>query len=115
MTEFVIKLRDESKTSLLLSVLKQMVMSQGVDLSVEQNGHGIALDALLDDDLRFEATINQIIADAIAGKAEPLTEKEEQENDEYWERVGAELNLTDDDIVRLVNQVRAERRVQNST
>ncbi len=111
MTEFVIKLRDSSQTDLLLARLKRMVTSTGVDLSVEQNGQGIALDAVLDDDARFEAVVNQIIEDAIAGRIEPLTEEEEREDDEYWESIGKELNLTDDDIVRLVKEVRAEGRV----
>ncbi len=115
MTEFVIKLRDGSQSGLLLAMLKRLVTSRGVDLSVEQNGQRITLDAVLDDDARFEAVVNQIIEDAIAGRLEPLTEEEQRKNDEYWESVGAELNLTDDDIVRLVNQVRAEGRVQTTT
>jgi hypothetical protein len=114
MTEFVIKLRDSSQTDVLLAWLKRMVTSTGVDLSVEQNGQGIALDTALDDDARFEATVNQIIEDAIAGRLEPLTEEEEREDDEYWESIGKELNLTDDDIVRLVKEVRAEGRAQTT-
>ena len=115
MTEFVIKLGDDSQAGLLLAQLKRLVTSEGVDLSVEQNGQQIALDAVLDDDAQFEAMVNQIIADKLAGKLEPLTEEEERENDEYWEGVGKELNLTDDDIVRLVNQVRAESRAKTAT
>jgi hypothetical protein len=111
MTEFVIKLRDASQASLLLDALKRLVTSQGVDLSVEQNGQGIALD----DDARFEAIVNQIIEDKLAGRLEPLTEDERRELDEYWEGVGAELNLTEDDIVRMVKQVRAEGHVQTRT
>jgi hypothetical protein len=115
MTEFVIKLRDASQAGLLLDALKRLVAFQGVDLSVEQNGQGIALDNALDDDARFEAIVNQIIEDKLAGRLEPLTEEERRENDEYWEGVGAELNLTEDDIVRLVKQVRAEGHVQTGT
>ncbi|MGH9839978.1 MAG: hypothetical protein ACREEM_14435 [Blastocatellia bacterium] len=115
MTEYVIKLRDASQAGLLLTALKRLVTAQDIDLSVEQNGQGIALDAVLDDDARFEAVVNQIIEDAMAGKIEPLTEEEERENDEYWESVGAELNLTDDEIVRIVNEVRAESRAQRAT
>ncbi|MCG3160609.1 MAG: hypothetical protein JMDDDDMK_01678 [Acidobacteria bacterium] len=111
MTEFVIKLKDASQTGLLLDALKRLVTFQGVDLSVEQNGQGVALD----DDARFEAIVNQIIEDKLAGRLEPLTEEEQRENDEYWENVGAELNLTDDDIVRLVKEVRAEGHAQTRT
>jgi hypothetical protein len=110
MTEFVVKLRDASQADLLFAALNRLVINEGVQLSVEQNGHEIALD----DDARFEATVNQIIEDAIAGRLEPLTEEEQRENDEYWERVGAELNLTDDDIVRIVKQVRAEGRARTT-
>lgn len=107
MTEFVIKLRDDSKVSLLLATLKRLVTSQGVDLAVEQNGRGIALDQTQNGDARFEAMVNQIIEDATAGRLAPLTEKEKQENDEYWAKVGSELNLSDDDIVRQVKEHRA--------
>lgn len=115
MTEFVIKLRDESKAGLLLAELKRLATDQGLDLSIEQNGRGVALDTALDDDARFEAIVNQIIEDKLAGRLEPLTEEEQRENDEYWENVGAELNLTDDDIVRLVKEVRAEGHAQTRT
>ncbi len=116
MTEFVIKLKDASQAGLLLDALKRLVTSQGVDLSVEQNGHGIALDAVLDDDTRFEAMVNQIIEDKLAGKLEPLTEEEMDEIDrdaaEWGAKRAAELGITsDDDIVRLVKQVRAEGHV----
>ena len=95
MTEFVIKLKDESKVDLFIAMLKRLVTSEGVDLSVERNGQGVALDTACDDDARFEALVNQIIKDAIEGRLAPLTE-EERETDEYWEKVGADLNLTDD-------------------
>lgn len=108
MTEFVIKLHDPLQAGALLAQLKRLVTAENFDLSVEQNGQAIALEQALDDDARFEAEVNQIIADKLAGKLEPLTEEERAENEEYWERIGAELNLTDDDIVRLVKQVRAE-------
>jgi len=112
MTEFVIKLRDASQADLLLDALKKLVTFQGVDLSVEQNGHGVALD----DDARFEAIVNQIIEDKLAGKLEPLTEEEMDEIDrdaaEWGAKRAAELGITsDDDIVRLVKQVRAEGHV----
>ena len=113
MTEFVIKLRDDSKASLLLATLKRLVTSQGVDLAIEQNGQGIALDAAPDDDARFDAMVDQIIADAMAGKLRPLTAEEMRELDEYGEKVGAELNFSDDDIVRLVKETRAEPRAQS--
>lgn len=115
MTEFVIKLRDASQSSLLLAALRRLVTAQGVDLSIEQNGHGVALDTAPDDDARFEATVNQIIEDAIAGRLEPPTEEEMREDNEYWEGVGAELNLSDDEIVSIVKQVRAERHAQPTT
>jgi hypothetical protein len=112
MTEFVIKLRDASQADLLLDALKRLVAFQGVDLSVEQNGQGIALD----DDARFEAIVNQIIKDKLAGRLEPLTEEEMDEIDreaaEWGVKRAAELGITsDDDIVRLVKQVRAEGHV----
>jgi hypothetical protein len=108
MTEFVIKLKDESKVDLFIAMLKRLATSEGVDLSVERNGQGVALDAASDDDVRFEAVVNRIIQDAIAGRLAPLTEEEERETDEYWEKVGEELNLTDDEIVRLVKEDRAQ-------
>jgi len=107
MTEFVIKLRDDSKTGIFLATLKRLVTSQGVELAVERNGQGIALDTTTDD-ARFEGMVNQIIADAIAGNLEPLTEEEQRKNAAYWERLGEELSLDDDDIVRLVKETRAE-------
>lgn len=109
MTEFVIKLRDDSKVGLLLATLKRLVTSQGIELAVEQNGQGIALDTTTDD-RRFEAMVNQIIADAIAGNLEPVSEEEQKENAAYFEKVGVGLNLNDDDIVRLVKEQRAENR-----
>lgn len=115
MTEYVIKLRDASQSGLLLDALKRLVAAQGIDLSVEQNGHGVVLDGEQDDDARFEATVNQIIEDAIAGKLEPMTEEEQRQDEEYWGGVGSELNLSDDDIVNLVKQDRAERRAQITT
>ena len=68
----------------------------------------MALDAASDDNARFEAVASRIIQDAIAGRLAPLTEEEERETDEYWEKVGEELNLTDDEIVRLVKEDRAQ-------
>lgn len=115
MTEFVIKLRDESKAGLLLAALKRLVASEGFDLSVEQNGHGIAFDAVPDDDARFDAMIDQIISDAMAGKIEQLApeeeEAEERELAAYGERIARESGITsDDDIVRVVNEYRREQR-----
>jgi len=115
MTEYVIKLRDASQSGLLLDALKRLVTVRGVDLSVEQNGHGVVLDGELDDDARFEVTVNQIVEDAIAGKLEPMTpEEEEAEEHElaaYGEQKAQEIGgLSDDDIVRLVNEYRREQR-----
>jgi hypothetical protein len=115
MTEFVIKLGDDSQAGLLLAQLKRLVTAEGIDLSVEQNGKEIALEHVFDDDAQLEAVVNQIIADKLAGKLEPLTEEERRENEAYWENVGKELNLTDDDIVRLVKDVRAESRAKTAT
>ncbi len=112
MTELTIKLKDDSKLGLLLAMLKRLVTSEGVELAVEQNGEGVALDVALDDDARFEAAVNQIIEDAIAGRLEPLTEEEQRKCAEYWEKIGAELDLTDDDIVRIVKETRAEQRAR---
>jgi hypothetical protein len=58
MTELTIKLKDDSKLGLLLAMLKGLVTSEGVDLFVEQNGQGVALDTALDDDAQFEAMVN---------------------------------------------------------
>jgi hypothetical protein len=102
MTELTIKLIDDSKLGLLLAMLRWLVTSEGVELSVEQNGQEDALDRVTEDDMRFDATVNQIIEDAIAGRLKPLTEEEQRECAEYWEKIGAELNLTDEDIVRIV-------------
>jgi len=107
MTEFVIQLKDESKTGVFIATLKQLAAVYGVDLSVKRNGEGIALDAA-DDDARFTATINQIIAGALAGKLAPLTEDEARADDLYWEKVGQELHLTDDEIVSIVKEERAK-------
>ncbi len=112
MTELTIKLKDESRLGLLLAMLRRLVTSEGVELSVERNGLGVALDRATDDDARFDAIVNQIIEDAIAGRLEPLSEEEQRESAEYWEKVGAELNLSDDDIVRLVKETRAEERAR---
>jgi hypothetical protein len=43
MTEFVIKLRDESKAGFLLATLKRLVTSHGIDLAVEQTGRASRL------------------------------------------------------------------------
>jgi len=112
MTELTIKLKDDSKLGLLLAMLRRLVTSEGVELSVEQNGQGVALDRAMDDDARFDAIVNQIIEDAIAGRLKPLTEEEQRECAEYWEKIGAELSLTDDDIVRLVKETREEQRAR---
>lgn len=115
MIELIIKLKDDSKLGLLLATLRRLVTSEGVELAVEQSGQGVALDCApsgVEDDARFEAEVNQIIEYAIAGRLEPPTEEEERELSEYWEAKGAELNLTDDDIVRIVKEHRVERRAQ---
>ena len=110
MTEFILKLRDDSKAGLLLATLGRLA-SQGLELAVERNGKGIALDTHADD-AAFEATIQQIVDDAMAGNLAPLTPEEEREDDEYWATVGEELQLSDDEIVRLVKEVRAETHVR---
>lgn len=117
MTEFVITLRDESQTGLLLATLKRLVTAQGVDLAVEQNGHGVALDATTADDARFEALVDQVIQDALAGRLEALTPEEAEAEDRelavYGEQKMAELGfLTDDDIVRIIKEDRLERSAQ---
>ncbi len=116
MKEFVITLRDESQTSLLLALLRRLVTVQGVDLVVHQNGHGVTLDATAADDARFEAMVDQIIQDALAGKFETPTPSEVEAKDRelaaYGERKMAELGFpTDDDIVRIIKEDRLERSV----
>lgn len=119
MTELTIKLKDDSKLGLLLAMLKRLVTSEGVELAVEQNGQGVALDRApdhaTDDDARFDAMVDQIIADAIAGRLEPMTDEEiaqaEQERIEYGMKKAAELGITsDEDVVRLVDEYRKEQR-----
>jgi hypothetical protein len=115
MTEFVIKLKDESKVDLFIAMLKRLVTAEGVDLSVERNGQGVGLDTASDDDARFEAMVNRIIEDAIAGKIERLTpeqeEAEERELAAYGEQKAQESGITsDDDIVRIVNEYRREQK-----
>jgi hypothetical protein len=119
MTELVIKLDDESKVGLLLATLKRLVTSHGVGLSVEQNGQRVALEATLDDDARFEAMVNQIITDALAGKIERLTpeeaEAEWRELAAYGEQKAAESGITsDEDVDRLVKEYRKEQRVKHA-
>lgn len=65
------------------------------------------------DDARFEANVNQLIQDAIAGRLEPMTIEEMDEIDrdmaEWGEKTAAILKITsDDDIVRLVHDLRRE-------
>lgn len=107
MTKFIIELNDDSKAGLLLATLKRLVMTQGIELLVERNGQGIALDTPADD-ARFASTVDRIIADAIAENLQPLTEKEKLENAAYWQKVGADMDLSDDEIVRLIKEQRAE-------
>jgi hypothetical protein len=72
MTQFIIKLGDESKASLLLALLKRLAMSRVVDLSVEQNGQEVALDTMSDEEAQFEAVVNRIIENTIAGRSSRL-------------------------------------------
>lgn len=118
-TEFVIKLDDDSKIGLFLATLKRLVMAHNVGLSVEQNGQRVALETALDDDARFEATVNQIIADALAGKIERLTpegaEAEWRELAAYGEQKAAELGITsDEDVDRIVKEYREEQKVKHA-
>jgi len=118
-TEFVIKLDDESKIDLLLATLKRLVTSYGVSLSVERNGQRVALEDSLENESRFEAMINQIIADALAGKIERLTpeeaEAEWREIAAYGEQRAAELGITsDEDVDRLVKEHREEQRIKHA-
>ncbi|MGH9842924.1 MAG: hypothetical protein ACREEM_29655 [Blastocatellia bacterium] len=117
MTEFVIKLRDESKIGFLLATLKRLVTSHGIDLAVEQNGQGITLDG--SDDAHFEAMINQVVEDALAGRLEPMTpaqrEAEWRELAAYGEQKAVQMGINaDEDIDRLVNQYRQEQRAKNA-
>lgn len=115
MTELTIKLKDDSKLGLLLAMLKRLVTSEGVELAVERNGQGVALDRAADDDAQFDAMVNQIIEDAIAGRLEPMTDEEmdkiDRETAEWGEKTAAALGITsDDDVVRIVNEYRREQR-----
>lgn len=115
MTELVIKIRDNSQVGLLLATLKRLVTAEGIDLSVEQDGQNIALNPSSENDARFEALVSQIIADALAGKIEPLTpeeeEREERELAAYGAQKAAELGITsDEDVYRLLDEHKKERR-----
>jgi hypothetical protein len=117
MTEFVIKLRDESKADFLLATLKRLMTSHGIDLTVEQNGQSVTLDDA--DDARFEAMINQVIEDALAGRFEFMTtaqrEAEWRELAAYGEQKAIQMGINaDEDIDRLVNQYRQEQRAKNA-
>jgi hypothetical protein len=117
MTEFVIKLRDESKAGFLLATLKRLVTSHGIDLAVEQNGQGVTFDG--SDDGHFEAMVNQVIEDALAGKLEPMTpaqrEAEWRELAAYGEQKAVQMGINaDEDIDRLVNHYRQEQRAKNA-
>ncbi len=115
MTELTIKLKDDSKLSLLLALLRRWTTSEGVELAVEQNGQGVALDHTTDDDARFDAMVDQIIADAMAGRLEALTPEEiaasEQSRVENGAKRAVEFGITsDEDVVRIVNEYRREQR-----
>jgi hypothetical protein len=110
MTRVTVSLQNDSTLNLLIALLKRLSASEEITFAVEQNGQAIALSPAREDDARFEAIVNQIIADAMAGKFAPLTKEELKGNAEYWERKGAELNLSDDDIVHFVKEHRAEHR-----
>jgi hypothetical protein len=68
-----------------------------------------------EEDAQFEALVNQVMEDAMAGRIETLTPEEEEaearELAEYGERRAREVGgFTDDEIVRLLNEDRKERR-----
>lgn len=114
MTRVIVDLSNDSRLDLLLAFLRRLGPGE-IGVAVERNGQSIAFAPSPDDDTRFEAMVNQIIEDAMAGKVEPLTpqeeEREERELAEYGEEVVLELGVfTDDDIVRMINEDRAERR-----
>ncbi len=115
MTELTIKLKDDSKAGLLLALLRRWTTSEGVEIAVEQNGQGVALDRTADDDARFDAMVDQIVADAVAGRLEALTAEEiaaaEQRRVENGAKKAAEFGITsDEDVVRIVNEYRREQR-----
>lgn len=107
MTKVTIQIADNSKLPLVLATLQRLASAGGLEFAVEEPGQTPTLDTS-SDDAQFAATVNQIVADAMAGKLAPLAGEEARRTAEYWEKVGTELNLTDDDIVRLVKECRAE-------
>jgi hypothetical protein len=115
MTEVTVKLKDDSKLDILLAFLGRLGSSEEVKVAVERNGRGVALGHSPEDDARFEHMVNQIIQDALAGKMEQLTPEEEDAEDEELAAYGEQTMrifgvLTDDDIVRIINEDRKEQR-----
>lgn len=115
MTVVRIELSNNSRLDLLLAFLRRLGPSEEVKVAIEQSGRGLALAPSPEDESRFEAMINKIIEDALAGKLERLTpeeeEREERELATYSAERTRELGIfTDDDIVRMINEDRSQRR-----
>lgn len=113
MTVVRIELSNNSRLDLLLAFLRRLGPSDEVKVAIEQSGRGLA--PSLEDESRFEAVINKIIEDALAGKLERLTpeeeEREERELAAYSAERTRELGIfTDDDIVRMIHEDRSQRR-----
>jgi phosphomannomutase len=105
MTKVTIELSSNSKLDLLLAFLRRLGNAEEVKVAVESNG--AASDPALENDLRFEAMINQVIEDALAGKIEPMTDAEAEaewrELAAYGAQKAAALGITSDkDVDRLV-------------
>lgn len=114
MTRVTVDFHNESRLELLLAFLRRLGGAE-VEVAVEREGRRVELTPSPDDDARFEALVNQVIEDAMAGKIKALTPEEEEEEErklaEYGEARARELGgFTDDEIVRMINEDRKERR-----
>jgi hypothetical protein len=115
MTKVIVELSNNTRLDLLLAFLRRLGTDDEVKVAVEENGQSVARAYSPEDDARFEALVEQIIQDVLAGKIDPLPpeeeDREERELAVYGEQKAQELAiLTDDDIVRLINQDRCAQR-----
>lgn len=96
---------------MLLAFLRRLGSAEDVKVNIEENGQPVTPDRMQGEDAHFEGLVSQVIQDAVAGRLEPMTSEEMDEIDremaEWGEKTAALLGITsDDDIVRLVNDVR---------
>ncbi|MFN0086641.1 MAG: hypothetical protein ACKVX9_14730 [Blastocatellia bacterium] len=114
MTVVRIELSNNERLDLLLAFLRRLGSSEEVRVAIEQSEEP-ALTSSPEEEARFEAMINQIVEDALAGRLERLTPEEEEREQRELAAYSAERSresgiLTDDAIVRMINEDRRERR-----